>query len=867
MLPTPPGLDAALADRYTLRSVLGAGGTSTVYRARDEKHGRDVAIKVLRPELAASLTKQRFARETSIVAKLQHPHILSLIDSGAAAETYYFVMPLVEGVTLSERLGEGQAFEIGEATRILADLADALAYAHEKGVVHRDIKPSNVLLAGRHALLMDFGVAKNTPDPDEEQLTVGIALGTPAYMSPEQAMALPSIDHRADLYALGILGYELLTGRPPFSGGSPQDILAAQVAQPPEDVGALRPDVPERLGVVIMRCLEKDPGARWPDANAVVRELDALITPSGGTTPTPGLPARGSPPIWRRPWVGIAAATLTLVGALIFGLADGGPRPITTDREQITFEGNVVESAISADGQWLAYVASNGPDQALFVRDLRSPTALELDRGASIAGLVWSVDGSEIAYGFGAPDPVLRAMPRLGGAGRVLGRGYGLPSPDLSRVAFFQEQWSDVRIVSQSSGDTVRFARPEWVTFTNRLSWSPDSRHVAIEVNNTEEGVHAILVTWEGGSFVEVARDSARITEPSFSRDGRFLYYLRQATGELPDLMRIGIAADGRPRGDPQLVFTAFDGGARSEFYFRRNLNRVTHTVGGDLVYVRTDGESNVWAFEVSPIRGAAAEPQQITTGSAVHLNVRVSPDGERLALVRITRLGTMIGVVPAGGGPLQPLIPTVIWGEPSWSPSGDQLATTWSELHGEIQVSVHDFVSGTTSLVNTNSYGADMTWAGTYLLAQGPGNRRLVLIDPESGEDQTLVSDTVGFNFRPRSTPDGRQVAYFKNWRNRGLWVQGVGTGDTARQLLEAAVLPLRFDATGEFVFASDDGRVEDRPRRILKISLSSGEVQTIMTLPAGYVAEDITPDGRRVFATRISWRGDVWRLTPSGE
>src|SRR4051794_28205127 len=287
MLSPPDSLRAALAGRYTLERELGAGGMATVYLAQDLRHERKVALKLLREELSASLGKERFLREIKVAAALQHPHILPLYDSGAADNLLYYVMPYVDGPSLRDKLAKEGELPIGEAVRILRDVADALTEAHRHGVVHRDLKPENVMLRGRHALVMDFGVAKALSEATGRQslTTVGVALGTPTYMAPEQAVADPHVDHRADLYAFGVVAYELLAGRPPFAGATPQQVLAAHVTAAPEPVTMYRP-VPPALAALVMRCLEKRPADRWQSAEELVPQLEALMTSSGGITPT-----------------------------------------------------------------------------------------------------------------------------------------------------------------------------------------------------------------------------------------------------------------------------------------------------------------------------------------------------------------------------------------------------------------------------------------------------------------------------------------------------------------------------------------------------------------------------------------------------
>ncbi|MEO7251338.1 MAG: protein kinase, partial [Arenimonas sp.] len=329
-------LTAALADRYRLEREIGAGGMATVYLAEDLKHQRKVAIKVLRPELAAALGPDRFMQEIAIAARLQHPHILAVHDSGEADGFLYYVMPYVEGESLRERLLRQGELPVHEAVRLLLEIADALAHAHASGVVHRDIKPENVMLSGRHALVMDFGVAKAVSEASARKFatTVGVALGTPAYMAPEQATADPNLDHRADIYALGVLGYELLTGRPPFIEGSPQQILAAHLTKAPEMITVHRPGIPPALAAVIMRALAKQPADRWQTAEELVTQLEPLTTPSGGITPAATRPLSAMVPSGRLKSryasVGLALATIAVVAILLWNRQPAPAKPMAS---------------------------------------------------------------------------------------------------------------------------------------------------------------------------------------------------------------------------------------------------------------------------------------------------------------------------------------------------------------------------------------------------------------------------------------------------------------------------------------------------------------------------------------------------------
>ncbi len=281
-------LGEALGPGLRIERELGGGGMSRVFLAEDVALARKVVIKVLPPEMAASVNQDRFRREIQLAARLQHPHVVPLLSANADGDLLWYVMPFIEGESLRTKLAREGELPVGEAVRLLREVTDALAYAHEQGVVHRDIKPDNVMVSRGHALVTDFGVAKAVSESGtgSSLTSLGVALGTPAYMAPEQASADPHVDHRADLYSLGVLAYEMLAGRPPFTGGTAQALLMAQVTQTPDPVTVHRPSVPPELATVVMRCLEKRAADRWQHATEILPHLDAVLTPSGGTQPT-----------------------------------------------------------------------------------------------------------------------------------------------------------------------------------------------------------------------------------------------------------------------------------------------------------------------------------------------------------------------------------------------------------------------------------------------------------------------------------------------------------------------------------------------------------------------------------------------------
>ena len=289
-------LQAALGSAYKIDRELGGGGMSRVFLAEETALGRKVVVKVLPPEMAAGVNIERFQREIQLAASLQHPHVVPLYAAGQAGDLFYYTMPLVEGESLRAKLAREGQLPVEQVVRILRDVTDALAYAHAHGVVHRDIKPDNVLVSNEHAVVTDFGVAKavSAASGSSTLTSLGVALGTPAYMAPEQAAADPHVDHRADLYATGVMGYEMLTGRLPFNAPTPQAMLAAHVTQSIEPPVKYRAAIPAGLNALVMRCLEKMPADRVQRAEELRAQLQGMSTPSGGMPPTGTTPVISS---------------------------------------------------------------------------------------------------------------------------------------------------------------------------------------------------------------------------------------------------------------------------------------------------------------------------------------------------------------------------------------------------------------------------------------------------------------------------------------------------------------------------------------------------------------------------------------------
>ncbi|MDX2191743.1 MAG: serine/threonine-protein kinase [Gemmatimonadales bacterium] len=406
----------ALRGVYALEAQVGAGGMAAVWRARDERHGRAVALKLLSPTVAQALGPARFLREIRVAASLVHPHILPVLDSGEADGLLWYAMPLVEGGTLRARLARDGALPLDDAVRLTAELLEALAHAHARDIVHRDVKPENVLLADGHVQLADFGIAR--ADDGAQLTSAGIAVGTPAYMAPEQAMGLP-VDARSDAYSAACVLYELLAGEAPFAAPTAQGVLAKRLALPAPDVRVLRETVPPAVAAVLARALARTPADRFADADAFRRALLAAADGSAPTVmvaPTPTAPTLAAPTVAPRrvPWVAIALAGLVVAAGVALGLrrgatttpADATARPrivVAPFADRTAADSLAVFSRLAQDWVSRGLLAVDSLDVA-------TPPG-EGDGGAAAASATGAL---ELARRSGAAYAVTGAVTRLG---------------------------------------------------------------------------------------------------------------------------------------------------------------------------------------------------------------------------------------------------------------------------------------------------------------------------------------------------------------------------------------------------------------------------------------------------------------------
>ncbi|MEO8636583.1 MAG: protein kinase [Gemmatimonadales bacterium] len=409
MTDAPARLTAALADRYRIERELGQGGMATVYLAQDLKHDRKVAIKVLRPELAAVIGAERFLREIKTIATLQHPHILGLIDSGEVNGTAYYVMPFVEGESLRDRLNREKQLPIADAVRIATEVAGALDYAHRHGVIHRDIKPENILLHDGSALVADFGIALAVSSAGSTRMTeTGMSLGTPHYMSPEQAMGEREITARSDVYALGAMTYEMLAGDPPFTGSTAQAIVAKVMTDDPVPLRRHRRAIPEHVEIAVLTALEKLPADRWGSARDFA---EALTNPAFASTAGQAAGRSRAAPaaVARHPLVlGLALALLAALVLVIVQWRAAHRSLVTAPvRFDLTLPSSMLVSnaaagknvQVSPDGRTIVYAlgGENGTVH-LYIRPLEVGTAHVLAGTEGAQQPCFSPDGQWIAY-------------------------------------------------------------------------------------------------------------------------------------------------------------------------------------------------------------------------------------------------------------------------------------------------------------------------------------------------------------------------------------------------------------------------------------------------------------------------------------
>ncbi len=850
-------LRSALADRYDVTGEIGSGGMATVFLARDLKHDREVALKVFRPEIAALIGTERFFREIRIAAKLNHPHILPLHDSGQADGLLYYVMPYVQGESLRDRLEARRRLPVEDALTIARQVAAALDYAHRQGIVHRDIKPGNILLHEGEALVTDFGIALAIRAAAGDRLTqTGLFIGTPAYMSPEQATGDPRLDGRSDIYSLGCVVHEMLCGDPPFTGPNTQAIIAQLLTERPPDVRSCREGVSAHVAAAVRTALARDPAQRFA---AAADFAAALTRPQRGVSRVPGLRA------------------LAMAGAGVFALAAAtllvrqitqrpSSAPLAGERVHlvVSSEGIAQDPALSPDGKLLAYVATGdvSGNIDLFVRLVGGGQPVQLTNDAAVEGFpAFSRNGERIAFtrrDSAQSASAVWTVPALGGDAAPVMHNAGLPawSPDGDELAVVLGAGEPSERIARVGLDgrvrSVVFQDESPYIGIRRLSWSPDGATLAVGRSRGGAASELWIVPAKGGAARRLLDEPASVVsrDPTFTADGRALVYSSSRSGAT-NLWRVELSG-----GDPIQITSgagpdawptvASDGAiAYQNSRWRNSLfaydvradsqrTLLTHSPylwapaiapdGKEVAFSRGDVDGS-WSVWITSFQGGPA--RRLTSGAEPTIYPRFSPDGRWVIYFSWSSAPGRIWRVPRTGGPPEALTPAgqdASYGDVS--PDGRWLA------FARVEAGV------------SRIYISALAVGG----AGGEGAARRV-----GSEPATL----------PRWSPDGQSLAFARDRQYQGGIFVLAADGSRERRLTERGGWPVWTGPSRVGYLVVGAGGAQEA----YSISVTTGETKRI---PLRYTASnapfDMSRDGTTIVTTDATHLADeIWLLRRS--
>jgi serine/threonine protein kinase/Tol biopolymer transport system component len=773
-------LKGALADRYAIEREVGAGGMATVYLARDLRHDRRVAVKVLRPELAAVMGAERFLSEIRTTANLQHPHILPLFDSGEAGGFLYYVMPFVEGESLRERLDRERQLPVAEAVRIATAVAGALSYAHEQGVIHRDIKPANILISRGEPLIADFGIALAVSQAGGGRVTqTGLSLGTPHYMSPEQATGDRQIDGRTDVYSLACVLYEALSGAPPHQGASPQSIIADILSKNPRPVRDARPSVPVHVEAALAKGLERLPADRF----ASVTEFEQALSNPSFRHGMPSATGRGaSVGFWRAATLAasLVAAVVTVIALEPRTLPAAAPSlfEVTfSDSTTVALNNNSPNLALSPDGSLLAFRGiEGGGEGGLYVRAMNGMEARLVKAGQAFEPH-FSPDGQWLLFYDGA-----------GGVWRISADG-GAPLPVVDNADVWGTSWIDdgevlfarargIWRVPIVGGEAMLVAQPDSARGHLFYRWPsalPDASGSLItlwkngdELENAELG----LIRFEDGEVFELGIQG---TSPRYSRSGHIVFAREEGflSAVRFDLRGLRVTGPVIPLRDGGRVMPP--GGA--DFALSDS---------GLLVYQTGEGSSS--ELVMVDRRGVG---KALPIPPRAHAQPRVSPDGRRIAMTSRSGPGSDVWTFELSSGTLSQLTNDGESQFPEWSPDGKRVATVTgpSSLSSAIQWQPWDGTGQAERYPGGEvpsfaiSFGPTGSFAAIRRLTPDRAGRMSwnIWIAPLDGP--TSSSLLIEHASTPAVSPDGKVIAY-RGAEQLEIFVRSLTGPETRRQV-----------------------------------------------------------------------------------
>jgi tRNA A-37 threonylcarbamoyl transferase component Bud32 len=837
----------ALSARYEVLGLLGRGAASTVHVARDRKHDRQVALKVLHPDLAAVIGVQRFLREIQVVSRLHHPHIVPLLDSGEAAGRLYYTMPVVEGSSLAERLAREGELPISEALEITRQVADALGYAQEKGVVHRDIKPSNIMLQGGHALVTDFGIASVVGDVEEERLTQrGLAVGTPAYMSPEQFTGEVEVDGRTDVYALASVLYEMLVGEPPFTGPSARAIIARRLSESLPSIRVVRNEVPDHVERAISRALSTSRTDRFTTPGAFAAALDDPTLTVDWTGETGAGRRTGR---FRVATGAAALAAVVLAAVPLVGLISRRPPPFAEPPRQVTFDGNVAAPVVSPDGMSVAYVTSNGirvrSGETLRIVDVAGGAGVEVAKGI-VHRAAWSADGGTLMYHNrqGGQGSGIYLVSRFGTDKRRIVSTEGWPMLGAPAYAFADSLYligNGHWLYTGTDPSSIRWVGADSMVANGRVldlgpgvfihpggavpAMSPNGRWLAF-ASGGEGDIVVVAVDGSGetGRLVDVAHWAANAPPVFWSAGSDALYWLR-GTCDAPGLSLGRVPVDpatGRPGDTPE---TVWEGEARAEHLdFARQSQTAALTRGFP--------DSRLLVARV-------ADPEEATVSVALRRSSHLywpmpSPDGSMIAYSDVIgRCESTLHVMQLGpdmafASSLAQVKVEGVAGKFAWSPAGDRVAflTEWPD--GSESLRMLDVPTGVVTDVDPAGWGrpsgATIHWSatGTEIAYYMPGDAGIRVRNLEDDSVRDIAVDGLDFQFV--LSPAGDSVFVSLKGGAAGNWVADVSEGMLRR-------VP---DSPGWLLTWGDGGVVTWRSDGVYERGPMTGVERKIATIPA---------------------------------